>query len=110
MFLGDAWADLAWLGVVLASLFMGGLVRFLDIKLILQRGPSLFTIAALALAHQGIFVAFNTSLQTAMLTGGLLFVLPLSYLLSVRSQTGRENSGNQPLQVGHDPFLTEADS
>ena len=84
MFLGDAWADLAWLGVVLASFFMGGLVRFLDIKLILQRGPSIFTIAALALAHHGIFVALNTSLQTAMLTGGLLFVLPLSYLLSAR--------------------------
>lgn len=84
MFLGDAWADLAWLGVVLASLAMGGLVRFLDVKLILRQGPGIFTIAALALAHQGIFVALNTSLQTAMFTGGLLFVLPFSYLLSAK--------------------------
>lgn len=109
MFLGDAWADLAWLGVVLASLFMGGLVRFLDIKLILQRGPSIFTIAALALAHHGIFVALNTSLQTAMLTGGLLFVLPLSYLLTVRRTRARKSiNTSQSLNITHAPSISEA--
>lgn len=91
MFLGDAWADLAWLGVVLASLVLGGLARFLDIKLILQRDPGIFTIAALGLAHNGVFFALNTSLQTAMLSGGLFLVLPLFYLLSDRRNRDRKH-------------------
>jgi hypothetical protein len=106
MFLADAWADLAWLGVVLASLAMGGLVRFLDVKLILQQGPGIFTIAALALAHQGIFVALNTSLQTAMFTGGLLFVLPFSYLLSAkRTRTGKKIQMSKRAHVKHKPSV-----
>ena len=109
MFIGDAWADLAWLGVVLASLFIGTLVRFLDIKLILQRGRGLFTIATLALAHQGIYVALNTSLQTAMLTGGLLFVLPLLYLLAgTMTKTRKSMNSQQSLRFRHDPPATEA--
>lgn len=95
MFLGDAWADFSWMGVVFAPLVLAGMVRFLDVKLILHQGPGIFTIAALALAHNGIFVALNTSLQTAMLTGGLLFVLPLSFLLSARRRNINNSLDNE---------------
>ena len=108
MFLGDAWADLAWLGVVLAPLAMGGLVRFMDVKLIIRQGPGVFTIGALALAHHGIFVALNTSLQTSMLTGGLLFVLPLSYLFTVRRTMPRKRiDTSRPLNVRNVPPTAE---
>jgi len=108
MFLGDAWAELAWLGVVLAPLAMGSLVRFVDVKLIIRQGPGVFTIGALGLAHHGIFVALNTSLQTSMLTGGLLFVLPLFYLFSVRRTKPRKRiDTSRSLNVRHLPSTAE---
>lgn len=110
MFLGDAWADLSWMGVLLFSTIMGGLVRFLDVKLILQRGPRLFTIATLALAHQGIFIALNTSLQTAMLTGGLLIAYPLCYLLNVKRLKDGKCSSSRLLQVECEPSVTKVNS
>ena len=94
MFMGDAWADFAWPGVVLASVGTGLLVRWLDIQLILRRGKTAATMAGLALGHYGVFVAFSTALQTALLTGGLLFVLPLVALVSGRPEPVIENTGD----------------
>lgn len=84
MFVCDAWAAFGWTGVVLASLFIGAFVRLIDVNLIMFRGPSIFTIAALALAYNGIFVALNTAMSTAMLTGGLLLVIPLANLSRIK--------------------------
>lgn len=82
MFMGDAWAQFGWAGVIVAGLVAGALVRWLDIQLIMRRGKTVGTIAGLALGHYGIFVAHSTALQTALLTGGLLLVLPLVALVS----------------------------
>ena len=84
MFVCDAWAAFSWTGVVLASLLMGAFARLIDVNLIIFRGPSIFTIAALALAYNGIFVALNTAISTAMLTGGLLLVIPLANLSRIK--------------------------
>jgi oligosaccharide repeat unit polymerase len=82
MFVGDAWADFAWAGVVVVSFLAGAVVRWIDVALIVRRGKTVATIAGLSLGHYGLFVAFSTSLQTALITGGLLFVVPLVALLS----------------------------
>jgi hypothetical protein len=82
MFLGDAWGDFAWFGIVIASFVLGTLTRWIDIQLIVLRGRSVFTVAGLALGQYGVFVALSTSLQTALLTGGLLLVVPLVMMLS----------------------------
>lgn len=82
MFMGDAWADFAWAGVVLVPVVAGFFLRWLDIQLIIRRGKTVATVAGLALGHYGIFIALSTALQTAMVTGGLLFVLPLVALIS----------------------------
>jgi len=82
MFMGDAWADFAWAGVVLVPVVAGLFLRWLDIQLIIRRGKTVVTVAGLALGHYGIFIALSTALQTAMVTGGLLFVLPLVALIS----------------------------
>ncbi len=87
MFLGDAWADFSWFGVVVVSVGAGFVVRALDIKLILQRGRSVGTIAAMAVGQYGVFTALNTSLQTALVTGGLAFVLAFASLISPRRRS-----------------------
>ena len=84
MFVCDAWAAFGWTGVVLASLLMGAFVRLIDVNLIMFSGPSIFTIAALVLAYNGIFIALNTAMSTAMLTGGLLLVIPLANLSRIK--------------------------
>jgi hypothetical protein len=81
LFLGDAWADWAWFGVIAFPFGMGFLLRSLDISLIARRGKSIATIGALALGQFGIFIALSTALQTALLTGGLLLALPFCYLI-----------------------------
>lgn len=82
VFIADAWADFSWMGVVLFSLFAGFFVRLLDIELIMKRGKTVATIAGLALGHYGIFVMLSTALQTALMTGGLVLVVPLVVALS----------------------------
>lgn len=77
MFIGDAWADFSWIGVIVFPVTLGALVRLIDRQLIVKRRKTAVTVAALSLGHYGLFIAMNTALQTALLTGGLLLVLPL---------------------------------
>ena len=87
MFIGDAWADFAWAGVVVASLAIGALTRWIDFQLIIKERKSVATVAGLALGHFGVFIALSTSLLTALLTGGLLLVVPFVRLFSRRRAT-----------------------
>ncbi len=82
MFLGDAWADWAWLGAIVFPFVFGLLMRAIDIKLIARRGKCIGAIAAIGLGHFCIFIALTRSLESILLTGGLLFVLPFCWLIS----------------------------
>jgi len=84
MFVGDAWADFAWLGVILAAFLGGALTRWIDIRLIVRQQKSVLSVAGIALGHFGVFIALSTALQTALVTGGLLFVIPFVEVLSRR--------------------------
>lgn len=86
LFIGDAWADWAWLGVVVSPFALGFLVRALDIALICRRGKSVAVIGALGLGQCGISIALHTALQSTLLTGGLLLVLPLCIALGGRTR------------------------
>jgi hypothetical protein len=81
MFIADAWAAFSWAGVVGASFLFGCLVRWIDIQLLVKRGRTCVTLAGLGLGHYGIFIAMSTALQTSLLTGGLLLVVPIVVLL-----------------------------
>jgi len=85
MFAGDAWADFSWFGLVTYPIFLGALVRFIDRTLLVRWKKTAATIAALALGQYGLFIAMNTALPTALLTGGLLFVLPFAAIFSYTS-------------------------
>ena len=87
LFIGDAWADFAWAGVAGVSFLMGFVVRSIDIQLLTRRRKSVAVVAGLAAMHFGIFTALNTSFSTALVTGGLLFVVPLVALLTPRART-----------------------
>ena len=81
MFIADAWADFAWFGIVFFSLFSGFYLRSLDIRLLARGRPTIWKLGGLALGHFGIYVAMNTSFMTALLTGGLLMVIPFAIWL-----------------------------
>lgn len=88
MFLGDAWADFAWLGVMVTAFIVGALTRWIDIQLIVRRGKSIASASGLALGHFGLFIALSTSFQTALVTGGLALIVPLVGFLSQRPRAG----------------------
>jgi len=81
MFMADAWAAFSWAGVVGASFLFGCLIRWIDIQLLVKRGRSCVTLAGLGLGHYGVFIAMSTALQTSLLTGGLLLIVPMVALL-----------------------------
>lgn len=76
MFIADAWAAFRWEGVVCVALAFGFLIRWLDMNLIINRGRSHITLAALGLGYHGIFIGMSTAFQTALLTGGLMLIVP----------------------------------
>jgi hypothetical protein len=99
--MGDAWAAFGWIGVVGAGLLAGMLLRWIDIQLIVRRGKNVGTLAGLALGHYGIFVSLSTALQTALLTGGLLLVLPLVAFAAGRPRAGAQTAPDT--SAGHEP-------
>lgn len=84
MFMADAWAAFSWVGVVGVSMAFGMLIRWLDINLIVKRGPDCATLGGLGLGHYGVFIGLSTAFQTALITGGLALVLPLVFLVGGR--------------------------
>ncbi len=103
MFVGDAWADFAWAGVVAAAFAIGALVRWIDIQLIVRRGKTMATVAGLALGQFGLFIAMSTSLQTALLTGGLALVLPLVWLFRSSAHAARRRARPTAAMASADP-------
>ncbi|MGR9173337.1 oligosaccharide repeat unit polymerase [Rhizobiales bacterium] len=103
MFIADAWADFSWAGILCYSVLAGFLVRWLDIQLILKRGKTAATIAGLALGQYGVFIMLSTALQTAMVTGGLVLVVPLTMGISSafkwRSTKGHSKSFNNMARI-----------
>ena len=80
LFIADAWADFSYLGVVVYSVFAGVVCRSVD-AVFLARGKSIVGIAVLDAAFLGVFTLLITALNTALLSGGLLFAPIVAGLL-----------------------------
>lgn len=81
MFLADAWAGFSFAGVGAVGFFAGFALRTIDIILIVRLGKSAATVAALTAGLYGVFVALSTAFQTALLTGGLLLLVPFALIV-----------------------------
>ena len=108
MFMGDAWADFSWVGVAVTAFLAGAVVRWIDIQLIVRRGKTIASIAGLALGQFGLFIALSTAFQTALLTGGLAFAVPLVGLLTgTRRRRGQvriaRSANSRSLTPAHSP-------
>jgi hypothetical protein len=84
LFIADAWGEFSWAGVVASSFLFGLFVRWIDIQLLVKRGRSCVTLAGLGLGHYGVFIALSTAFQTALLTGGLLLIVPVVAFLELK--------------------------
>lgn len=87
MFVGDAWAQFSWYGVVFVSLMAGFLVRLIDLYS-QKNGYTDQTAALIAGCSFGIFTILSTAFTTGLLTGGLALV-PLLSTFFVRRRSVR---------------------
>lgn len=71
MFIGDAWDAFSYAGVAAVSLIAGALCRGIDI-VFLRQGRTALTAAVLSASFMGVYSLLISSLQTAILSGGLL--------------------------------------
>lgn len=82
MFLADAWAAFSWVGVGIVGLVAGFSLRTVDTVLIARIGKNAATVAALTAGLFGVFIALSTAFQTALITGGLLLLIPFAFAAS----------------------------
>lgn len=87
LFIGDAWAEFAWPGVILFSVIAGFTVRSIDIYAF-RDGHSDEAACLVAGCSFGVFTMLSTALNTAMVTGGLA-LLPIISMLLVRRRKSR---------------------
>ena len=87
MFVGDAWAQFSWGGVVIFSLLSGFIVRAIDLYAF-RHGHSVESACLVAGCSFGVFTMLSTSLTTALITGGLV-LLPLLSALFPKQRTSR---------------------
>jgi hypothetical protein len=80
LFIADAWADFSYSGVLIFSAAAGAICRGIDIT-ILAEGKSAVTIAVLGATLCGVLTLITTSLNIALVTGGLLIAPLLAGLL-----------------------------
>lgn len=70
LFIADAWADFSYFGVIIYSLVVGALCRWIDLSL-LRMGKTAMTLAVLAASFIGIYNLMISALPTSIVTGGL---------------------------------------
>jgi hypothetical protein len=79
-FIGDAWVDFSYVGVLLMSICVGFAVKIVDLY-VTSLGKTPLAVALLGSGMYGLFQLMVTSAFTAFLSGGLLFI-PLLVLCS----------------------------
>ncbi|MET4519809.1 hypothetical protein [Bradyrhizobium sp. I1.7.5] len=70
MFIADAWVDFSYVGVVVYSLVIGALCRWIDV-LLLREGKTAMALAVLAASFIGIYNLMISALPTSIVTGGM---------------------------------------
>lgn len=77
-FIGDAWVDFSYGGVLIMSLIVGFVVKAVDL-FVMSLGKTPLCLALLGSGTYGLFQLEVTSAFTAFLSGGLLFIPLLAY-------------------------------
>lgn len=85
MFIGDAWAEFGWAGLAIFPVIAGFVVRSIDIYAF-RHGESDVSACLVAGGTYGIFTFLSTSLNTALLTGGLALLPAIAFLLDSRGR------------------------
>jgi hypothetical protein len=85
LFIADAWADFSYAGVLVFSFAAGAICRAIDI-VFLAEGKSVAAIAVLGATLWGVLTLITTSLNIALLTGGLLIAPLLAGVLIAASR------------------------
>jgi hypothetical protein len=80
-FIGDAWVDFSYGGVIVISLLVGFLVKLIDVFTI-NLGKTPLTIALIGSGMYGLFQLLVNSAFTAFLSGGLV-IIPLVVAASI---------------------------
>jgi hypothetical protein len=96
LFIADAWAEFKWWGVVAFPMIFGAILRYTDVLVVKRIGKTPISIAAIVTGYYGVFIALNTSLFTACLTGGLALILPLVWVYS-RIRPRQERTTVEPI-------------
>jgi hypothetical protein len=84
MFIADAWADFSFLGVAVTSVLAGAICRLIDVIFVAE-GKSPMTIGLLGCSFVGIVQLMLSSIQSAMLGGGLASI-PLTLLALIKAR------------------------
>lgn len=88
MFVGDAWAEFGWFGVLSFSLMAGAIARVIDIYA-MRHGESDASACLIAGCTFGVVTAASTALTTALITGGLALLPLLSLFFAQRRRVPR---------------------
>ncbi len=72
-FIGDAWVDFSYSGVIIMSLFVGFIVKSVDI-FVMSLGKTPLSLALLGSGMYGLFQLELTSAFTAFFSGGLVLI------------------------------------
>jgi hypothetical protein len=73
MFVGDAWAEYEWGGVIVTSFLAGFMLRTIDLYAF-RRGRSDEWASINAACAFGVFTMLSTAFSTSLITGGLLLI------------------------------------
>ena len=84
MFIADAWADFSFFGVAVTSVLAGAICRTIDVIFVAE-GKSPMTIGLLGCSFIGIVQLMLSSIQSAMLSGGLASV-PLTLFALIKAR------------------------
>ena len=87
LFIADAWAEYAWLGVVFTSTLAGFWTRAIDLYAF-RHGRTDEAVCIVAACAFGVFTMLSTSFPTALITGGLALI-PVVSTLFVRKRAAR---------------------
>jgi hypothetical protein len=85
LFIADAWADFSYAGVILFSIAAGAICRGIDL-VFLPQGKTVVNIAVLGATFWGVLTLVTTSLNIALLTGGLLLAPLLAAIVVTASR------------------------
>jgi hypothetical protein len=85
LFIADAWADFSYAGVIVFSIVAGAICRGIDL-VFLPQGKTVVNTAVLGATFWGVLTLVTTSLNIALLTGGLLLAPLLAAILVLASR------------------------